>query len=288
MREALPKRRSLMEILACFGLGIVVGLVPWVFRNRFYFHDDMQHQHMPIFVHIGRMLRAGEPPFLTLASFTSGNLLGEYQFALLNPVSLVLYALLPSFNDLETAALFLACFYYGVLAAGAYVLARTYAVDKAAAAVAALVIASNNLICYWFAASWFPIFVSLAWFVWAWAFLARAGGSRLDWLLAVVFSYLTITSGWPQTTIVLGLVGLVVAVQHWRTDGLHQGALVIAGPGCRRFAGRHDPPGLLSVGEVAARYRGISNNNVLVPNLRDLLALSSPSTADSCLGAATS
>jgi hypothetical protein len=265
-----------MEILACFGLGIVVGLVPWVFRNRFYFHDDMQHQHMPIFVHIGRMLRAGEPPFLTLASFTSGNLLGEYQFALLNPVSLVLYALLPSFNDLETAALFLACFYYGVLAAGAYVLARTYAVDKAAAAVAALVIASNNLICYWFAASWFPIFVSIAWFVWAWAFLARAGRSRLDWLLAVVFSYLTITSGWPQTTIVLGLVGLVIAVQHWRTDGLRRGALVIAAVAAAGLLSATTLLGLAAVGEVAARYRGVSNNNVLVPNLRDLLALSSP------------
>jgi hypothetical protein len=44
---------------------------------------------------------------------------------------------------------------------------------------------------------------------------------------------------------------------------------------------------LASVTEVAARYRGVMNNNVFVPNLRDLMALSSPFTAAGCRGAAT-
>jgi hypothetical protein len=153
-----------LDIAACFAIGIGVALIPWLFRERFYFHDDVQHQHLPIFLHIGRLLRAGEPPFLSLASFTSGNLLGEYQFALLNPVSLALYAVLPSIPNLATAALFLACFFYGVLAAGMYALARSYQVERSGAGLAALVIASNNLIAYWFASSWFPIHVSLAWF----------------------------------------------------------------------------------------------------------------------------
>jgi hypothetical protein len=125
-------RRRLIEVVACFAMGSAMALIPWLFRHRFYLHDDMQHQHMPIFLHIGRLLRAGEVPFLSLATFTSGNLLGEYQFAVLNPVSLALYAVLPSIPSLETAALFMACAYYGVLASGMYVLARTYGVEAPA------------------------------------------------------------------------------------------------------------------------------------------------------------
>jgi hypothetical protein len=163
-----------------------------------------------------------------------------------------------------------------VLTAGAYVLARSYEVERTGAIVAALVIASNNLICYWFASSWFPIFVSIAWLVWAWAFLARAGQSRLDWLLAVVFSYLTITSGWPQTTIVLGVICLVIALQNWRANGLGSAASTVAVLAAATLLAATALLSLASVGEVAARYRGVSNGNVLVPNLRDLLALASP------------
>src|SRR4051812_1345617 len=178
----MTTRRTLFDVVACFVIGIGVSLIPWLFRERFYFHDDVQHQHLPIFLHIGRLLRAGETPILSLGNFTSGNLLGEYQFALLNPVSLALYTALPSIPSLTTAALVLACFYYGVLASGTYVLARSYDVERSGAVLAALVIASNNLISYWFASSWFPVFVSIAWLVWAWAFLVRAERSRVDWL----------------------------------------------------------------------------------------------------------
>src|SRR3712207_8168353 len=76
-------------------------------RSTLFPHPTLfrSHQHMPTFLHIGRLLRAGEPPFLTLATFTSGNLLGEYQFAVLNPVSLALYAVLPSRSEEHTSEL---------------------------------------------------------------------------------------------------------------------------------------------------------------------------------------
>jgi hypothetical protein len=272
-------RRSSFHVFACFALGIAVGFVPWLFRHRFYFHDDMQHQHMPTFLHIGRLLRAGELPILTLASFSGGNLLGEYQFGVLNPVSLALYAVLPSIANFEIQALFLACFYYGVLSSGTYVLARAYGVGSSAAIVAAVVIATNNLICYWFASSWFPIFVSIAWLVWAWAFLARAGRSRADWVLAVVFCYLTITSGWPHTTIVLGFVAIAVAAQNWKSVAYRGGAAAVttlAALGAATLLASVTLLGLASMGEVAARFSGLVNGNVFVPNLRDLLAMSSP------------
>jgi hypothetical protein len=274
-RDNAP-RRTLLDIAACFAIGIGVALIPWLFRERFYFHDDVQHQHLPIFLHIGRLLRAGEPPFLSLASFTSGNLLGEYQFALLNPVSLALYAVLPSIPNLATAALFLACFFYGVLAAGMYALARSYQVERSGAGLAALVIASNNLIAYWFASSWFPIHVSLAWFVWAWAFLVRAERARGNWLLAALFSYLTITAGWPHTTLVLGLVGLLVAVQAWGSGGWRRSAASIAALAAATLLAAITLLALVSLGEIAVRPSGVANGNFQVPDLSDLLAMSSP------------
>jgi len=269
-------RPDLFAAVACFAIGVGMGVIPWLFRHRFYFHDDMQHQHMPLFVHIGRLLRAGEVPILTIASFTGGNLFGEYQFALLNPFSLALYAVLPSIPSLATGALFLACFHYGVLASGMYVLARSYGIAASGAVAAAVVIASNNLIAYWFASSWFPLFVSLAWFVWAWAFLVRVGRSRVDWFLAVLFCYLTLTSGWPQTTLMLGLVCLLVAVQNWRTGGLFRGAATIAALGSATLLAAPAFLALVSAAEVGTRFSGVMNGNVFVPNLRDLLAMSSP------------
>jgi hypothetical protein len=272
----MTTRRTLFDVVACFVIGIGVSLIPWLFRERFYFHDDVQHQHLPIFLHIGRLLRAGETPILSLGNFTSGNLLGEYQFALLNPVSLALYTALPSIPSLTTAALVLACFYYGVLASGTYVLARSYDVERSGAVLAALVIASNNLISYWFASSWFPVFVSIAWLVWAWAFLVRAERSRVDWLLAVVFSYLTITSGWPQTTIVLGSVGLLAAVQAWRSSGFRSGAATVAALVAATLLAAVGLLALASLSGIAARSSSLLNGNILVPNLRDLLIMSSP------------
>jgi hypothetical protein len=108
------------------------------------------------------------------------------------------------------------------------------------------------------------------------AFLARADRSRVDWLLAVVFSYLTINSGWPQTTMMLGILCLAIAVQAWRSSGLRHAAVVIAAVLAATLLSATAILALLSVGEVAARYRGITNGNVLVPNLRDLLVMASP------------
>jgi hypothetical protein len=139
-------RRPLIEVVACFAMGSAMGLIPWLFRHRFYLHDDMQHQHMPIFVHIGRLLRAGEAPILSLATFTAVICSANTSFAVLNPFSLLLYSVLPSIRSLETGALFLACAYYGVLASGMYVLARAYRVGTPGAVVAAIVIVTNNLI----------------------------------------------------------------------------------------------------------------------------------------------
>ncbi len=264
------------ELFFVFAMGFVLGVIPELIHAGFYFLDDMQHQYMPAFYHIGRTLRAGEFPILTLAQWQGGNYFAEYQYALLNPVSLALYALLPSFDSFNAASAFLASFYTGVLASGFYYLARTYGVTRLLAWLAAFFVATDNFIAYWFASSWFPGLVSMAWAVWAWAFLIKSDRSAKHWCGAVVFSYLTLSAGWPFTVLFWGLVVALLAAQRglekkywsvWFLILAATGALFLALPAFMA---------LVSIGPVTTRLGGIFNNGTCVPSLQDTLALSFP------------
>jgi len=269
-------QRAALGLAYHFALGVLVALVPYAIRSRFYFHDDMQHQFLPAFYHIGRLLRQGEFPVLTLTSWNGGNLLGEYQYALLNPVSLALYAVLPSISDYHLASFLLAAVHYGVLTAGCYLLARSYGIERHWASLAAFAVAGNNFLAYWAASNWMPLFVSFAWAVWAWAFLLRAHRSRLDWALAVLFCFLTVASGFPQTTLFVGIAALMAAWPLWRGGALAQAAAAPAALTAAVLLSAVQIFSLLSLGLVSVRDQGVYNTNFLVPNLHDVIALSSP------------
>jgi hypothetical protein len=258
-------------------LGIVIGLVPYLCNNWFYLKDDMEAQFLPMFFHMGRLLRAGEFPLLTLDAWFGSNIIGEFQFAVYNPVSLLLAAVLPSFTDYNLAAAFLACFYYALLAPGCFLLARSFGVASRWSFIAALAITSGNYLSYWGASNWFPLFASCVWLVWAWAFLRRSIASRGDWLLAVVFSYLTISSGFPHTIIILGLVGVLTAVEQWKTSGSPStAALPVLALGCALLLCAFALLAVVAMGPTSIRKSHVFNNDFLIPNLRDVLQLSSP------------
>jgi hypothetical protein len=264
------------EIVSLFLLGVFLGYMPLLFNARFYFLDDMQHQYMPVFYNIGRCLRLGEFPFFSLTNWLGGNFLGEQQFGLLNPVSLLSYFILPSIPSLAAGAAVLACFYYGALCSGFYFLSRTYEIERPAALIAAITITTSNFIAYFFASSWIAYLIGLSWLVWAWGYIRLIEFSSKSFLLAVVFSYLTITTGCPQVSLLLGFVIALTVLEkgsekNYRGSGLAVAALVSA----ILLSMPSLIPSLSRMSNMS-RPTGVFNNEFLVPNLHNMLAMSFP------------
>jgi hypothetical protein len=257
-------------------VGMLVAYLPTTFVEKFYLRDDMQHYHMPTFVHMGELLRQGEFPFISLSAWHGGNLLGEHQNALFNPVSLITYYLLPSAPDYSQAATALAIFYYAIFATGIYALCRSYGANKNWSFLAGVVAVTNPFIVYYFSQSWFAVFISTCWLSWAWALLARATRSRGYFVAAVIACYLTITAGWPQTTLVLALLAGLIAIDTWKHRGWRIALLPLAAAGCAALMSAPALLPLLSLKEVSSRAFEFSNRNFLVPSLGDALSVSAP------------
>lgn len=198
------------NIALSFLIGIVLSSVPMLIYGNAYYRDDMQTQYMPVFYSIGSMLiHYHQIPFLTTHTWFGGNISGEFQYGIFNPVELILYSFLPIIKSLPWGAGFLAAIHYGILSAGIFFLCKTLGISNKYAYVGAVTIVLNNFIFYWFAESWFPEFSSISFMVWAVAFVLRAKDSKWDFLAAVIATYLTITTGFPQTIIALALCGLI-------------------------------------------------------------------------------
>ena len=262
-------------LAALFVAGVVIGLVPVLIQHRFYLIDDMENQFLPMFYHIGRLLRAGEFPLITLSSWVGSNIAAEFQYAIFNPFSLLLYTILPAIQDYATGAAFVACAYHGVLTAGAGLLARSYGLDRSWSVLAAIAVATNPFLSYWAAANWFPIFVSTAWAVWAWALLRLAPTDRWYWLAAAAASYLVISSGFPQAVIMLGLIGVLVAFEQRRIHASWVPAFGVIGAVITGvLLGAMPLLSLASASQLTTRPSLIGNWDFLTPNLRDLLQFS--------------
>ena len=197
-------------------LAIATAAIPLVHEPAFYFADDYQSYFLPGFLEIARLIKAGELPFLTPRLFQGGAFLAEYQYALFNPVSLLLYLVLDGFARLDHAAAFLVLFHVGLLAGGSHALARLIGVSRPAAVLAGLTAATSGWIIYWGAITWIPGLISTAWLSWAAAALIRAYRAPSFVPPAAGAVYLTIASGWPfsDAALVAGL-GTALALAFW-------------------------------------------------------------------------
>jgi hypothetical protein len=268
--------QAFLYLAAAVLLGAAIAIFPLLASSRAYFRDDMQSEYAPIFVAVGRGLLKGQFTTLTLQMQNGGALLAEYQFGLLNPVSLASYAIASLAKDLPTASAILAVVHLTILCLGTYVLARAFKAGRGMSLAAATAFASNNFIFYWEATSWFPGLVSMAWFVWAAAFIARAHRGRLSWLGAVVFIYLTITSGWPHTVLALGLFAFVLTIVQWRHGARRQAIALLTSLVVGALIAAPSVLPVLGMSAASARPKGFLNTSEMVINLYTLAGVSSP------------
>jgi hypothetical protein len=263
-------------LLGSLFIGVVVGLIPLAFDPGAYYLDDAQDYYTPTMRAIGEGLRHGSWTPLTLQVQTGGALLGEYQYALLNPVSLLAYVLASFTGDPQTFATALIVGFYAVLASGTFAFASACGAARSQALVVAAAFAANNFLFYITAEAGHGIFISTAYLTWALAFLVLSTKGPWCWLGCVAGAYLTLTAGWPQADVLLMLAGLVVFFGVWRRSGfrvaLAPASALLLGAICAA-------PAWIPVADLLAtaqRSSGIYNRGVLEPNFYDLLSVSNP------------
>jgi hypothetical protein len=267
----------LLDLLIAGLLGALLAAAPLLQNPSAYYLDDMQVQYMPTFYSIGNTLReSGTIPFLTTHSWYGGNLIGEFQYALFNPIALALFAVLPSFHTLSGGAAFLAVVFQAILSSGSLLLARNLGISRSLSFVAAVAIATNNFVFYWYASSWFPGLVSMACMVWSMAFLLRASTSAASFLGAGLATACTATAGWPHSLLTLGVFTanlVVLRALQGDSKGAHAPGLAAA---LGTMAAVVAIVPVFAMSPVATRVSGIYNNGFLTPDLGDILSFVNP------------
>lgn len=219
-----PSRRSeLAWVLAAVLVAIATVAIPLSHNPLFYFQDDFQIQFMPMFGEIARLLKSGQFPLMTDRVWYGGAILGEYQFAVLNPVSLAAYIAIAAVGHLQYAAALFVLIHIAILSSGLYLLARECGADPLASLMAGVVGSTGSWLIYWAATTWIPALVGTAWIPWAmWGLLRAYRASR--WTIpAALLSYMVLVSGWPYAN-----AALIVALAITLPISLHREARIAA------------------------------------------------------------
>jgi hypothetical protein len=273
-----PRAKDWLAWLAAIMVGLAIAIIPYLFNHRFYFNDDEQNAAYPYFYEIGRQLHAHHLPYLTLATFNGGNLILDWEAALLNPITLLCYWLFYFARDLTTAGLLFCGFYIVLTALAAYSLGRSFHLSRALSLVAATVIVTDNFAMYFHADSWTSGLTCQCWLLWTWGSLQRyrSSGSTTSLAFFVIFAYLTVTSGWPHGDLMLAclIIGYAVELVMAKAGFARLNGLILASVSALLLTLPTLLPAILSFAWTN-RVNAIYSNGFFMPNLGDVLNFSS-------------
>ncbi|HEY2480572.1 MAG TPA: hypothetical protein VGI30_00050, partial [Caulobacteraceae bacterium] len=96
-KEARPAGALRNEIVTgalAAALATLAAAAALLVSPRYFFTDDYTTQFIPVFREIARLVGQGHFPLITDRIWQGGALVQEYQYAVFNPVSMILYLLL--------------------------------------------------------------------------------------------------------------------------------------------------------------------------------------------------
>lgn len=255
----------------------VLAQIPLINNHIFYYWDDSAAQFLPEWYRMGTELRAGHWPLLDPSMWMGGNIAAEAMFGLFNPVSLINFVLVSVLPDLAVAATIIKTEFLVVLAIGVYLLAREYGAKPWAAAVVATALPFTGYTLYFDAQSWVAGLMCFAWLPFVWWATRRYARGTLNPLVAVVFGFLAVTTGNPYgalgVIVVLLAVGIeTLAQRHWRRFW----GVVVVGATIGISTLAVFLPLVDSAAVTSRTASGVLNDWFNVPNLGDLIGLSSP------------
>jgi hypothetical protein len=270
-------RPALDALLLSASIAVVAALVKVVWP-RFTWFGDNAESFFPLWHVVGSALREGRWPGFDPTAFAGGNVVGEANYGLFNPVTLANAVLVSGFDELARASFVVTAEFLVLLGLAVRSLAVAYWAHRAAAFTAGMVVPFCGFTLYWGAGNWICGLMSITWVTWTWWAARRYSSGAGGPLAIVVFGGLAVTVGYPYAllgvlVVLAGLsIELLSARRFPRLGGLVLAGLCVGGITLLVYL---PLVAALPVGD-RMHSAAISNSSYLAPSLGDLIGLSSP------------
>jgi hypothetical protein len=270
-------------VAALVSTAVVAGLLTLLFsRNRRYFFvDDRIAETMPKLLDMGRLLRDGQPPWLSTDVVNGGGYAVEYLNGVFNPLNLALAAALADVEDLALGAFVYVLVHCLLLTVSAAWLARLLGLNTWWSVAFAVSVGFQPYTVLWNATAWSQGLLAFSWFVLTVAAAVAfhlAPRRRYGWVV-LIGTFGCLTSGWPLAVFVLGFfVAALLVARHRAGGSLSATAWLAAWAGGGAVCSLVAVYPLLTAFEVADRSSTTGNrDNFNVTPLEGLLHFADPS-----------
>ena len=213
--SASPDRDRRLRFVVPVLLPVLVALTAWTatwFNPNFYFFADTAEGAYGQWYELGQQLRAGHWPLLNPDAWMAGNYVAEGQWGLWNPVVALIGVLVSFGGDAAVASTLIKVVFLAVGALGFYFWARHEGAAIGWAALVGFSAAVTGQTLYQDAASWVTNLMVWSGFGWAAWGLRCFGERKGSALWPALVTYLIITVGYLQGTLMLILLYLALLV----------------------------------------------------------------------------
>lgn len=267
-------RCKILDLFLIYSSVIAASAITLAFNRRFYYADDTQSYFFGTWYSLGSRIRSKDFSFLSLETWTSGNILVEGLWGTYNPFILVT-SLASTFS--ESANFFSAAVKVLLLmtaATAAYFLSLTLESGRRNAVAIAMLVPLGGFTIYMDSASWANGLFAWVFFLWVWLSIELARRNLWPSWAVVGFLFLLFSVGHPQN----GLLGILLIFSYLITDLIRRDwrkarqlilTLVLAVP----LLSVIYLPIALSGGVTTRNQTVISSSGFLSPDLQDLLSM---------------
>lgn len=280
---AASPRPTTAWVAAPLSMALVSALLTMLLVNnhRYFYVDDRIAETMPKLMDIGRLLRAGEMPWLSTNIVNGGGYAVEYLLSVFNPLHLALAVVLSDVQDVALGAFVYVLAHCLLLTGSAAWLGRRLGLNTAWSIAFAVSVGFQPYTILWNATAWNQGLLAFAWFVLVVAAAVafhQTPRRRYGWVV-LLGTYGCLTSGWPLAVFALGLfVPALLVARQLTGQPVRPTAWLAAwfggGVGCSLMALYP----LLTAFEVADRSSRTGNpDNFNVAPLEGLLHFADPS-----------
>jgi hypothetical protein len=273
--------RRLPDWLVVLSLGIFSALVftiPFWMHHFFYYIGDNPQSFVPLWRHLGLLLRAGHWPSMEPAGWYGGNIAADSEFSLWNPIGILNDLIVSGYNDMASAAAFVQIESLSLIAMAIYLLSREYGAKRVPSVVVGFAMPACGFAIYYGASGWPAELTALAWVLFFWWAARRMIRGRLAPIVPFILGVLAITSGNPYAA--LGMIGVLVALGvETLVRRNHRALWYLLGMGaCAGSAAILTFYPLVEALPVSTResLAAIANDMFMVPHLGDMVASSAP------------
>lgn len=267
-------------VVLCLGVGsAAVFTIPFWLHPLFYYVGDNPQSFVPLWRHLGQLLRSGQWPSLEPGGWYGGNIAADSEFSLWNPIGIINDLVVSGYNNMAAAAAFVQIENLALMTMAVYLLCREYGANKVPSVLFGFAMPVCGFAVFYGAAGWPAELTAVTWVLAFWAAAHRMTRGKLTPFVPFVLGVLAITTGNPYAA--LGMIMVIIALGVEVIVKKNRRALwYLLGMGvCAGATVILVFYPLVEALPVSTRQSlsGIVNNAFLVPHLSDFVASSAPS-----------